>query len=38
MMHDFTLPPKRLLVALWRLYFIVMRNTVARVFPGWKAI
>ena len=38
MMHDFTLPPKRLLVALWRLYFILMRNTVARVFPGWKAI
>ena len=38
MMHDFTLPPKRLLVALWRLYFILMRKTVARVFPGWKAI
>jgi demethylmenaquinone methyltransferase/2-methoxy-6-polyprenyl-1,4-benzoquinol methylase len=38
MMHDFTLPPKRSLLALWRLYFFLMRNTVARAFPEWKAI
>ena len=38
MMHDFTFPPKRLLVATWRLYFAVMRQTVARAFPEWKEI
>jgi demethylmenaquinone methyltransferase/2-methoxy-6-polyprenyl-1,4-benzoquinol methylase len=38
MMHDFTLPPKRSLRALWRLYFLVMRNTVPRAVPEWKAI
>lgn len=38
MMHDFTFPPKPWLVALWRLYFMVMRQTVARVFNGWKEI
>lgn len=38
MMHDFTLPPQRSLLALWRLYFLLMRNTVPRAFPDWKAI
>jgi demethylmenaquinone methyltransferase/2-methoxy-6-polyprenyl-1,4-benzoquinol methylase len=38
MMHDFTLPPKPALVALFRLYFVVMRNTVARAFPQWTEI
>jgi len=38
MMHDFTLPPMRTLLALWRLYFVVMRNTVARAFPQWSEI
>ena len=38
MMHDFTLPPKPWLVAIWRFYFMVMRNTVARVFLEWKEI
>jgi demethylmenaquinone methyltransferase/2-methoxy-6-polyprenyl-1,4-benzoquinol methylase len=38
MMHDFTLPPKPALVALWRSYFVVMRNTVARAFPQWAEI
>jgi demethylmenaquinone methyltransferase/2-methoxy-6-polyprenyl-1,4-benzoquinol methylase len=38
MMHDFTFPPKPWLVALWRFYFMIMRNTVARVFPEWHAI
>ena len=35
MMHDFTLPPTPALVALFRLYFVVMRNTVSRAFPQW---
>ena len=38
MMHDFTFPPKPWLVALWRLYFAVMRQTVARAFPQWNEI
>ena len=38
MMHDFTLPPKRTLLTLWHLYFIVMRNTVARALPEWSEI
>jgi demethylmenaquinone methyltransferase/2-methoxy-6-polyprenyl-1,4-benzoquinol methylase len=37
-MHDFTFPPKPALVAIWRLYFMIMRNTVARAFPAWKTI
>ena len=38
MMHDFTLPPKPWLRAIWRLYFATMRRTVARAFPEWKEI
>lgn len=38
MMHDFTLPPRPWLVAIWRFYFLIMRNTVARVFSEWKEI
>jgi demethylmenaquinone methyltransferase / 2-methoxy-6-polyprenyl-1,4-benzoquinol methylase len=38
MMHDFTLPPNRFLLAVWRIYFAIMRRTVARVFPEWKEI
>lgn len=38
MMHDFTYPPKPALVAVWRLYFMVMRQTVARIFPAWGEI
>jgi demethylmenaquinone methyltransferase/2-methoxy-6-polyprenyl-1,4-benzoquinol methylase len=38
MMHDFTLPPTQALVALFRLYFVVMRNTVARAYPQWSEI
>jgi demethylmenaquinone methyltransferase/2-methoxy-6-polyprenyl-1,4-benzoquinol methylase len=38
MMHDFTYPPKPALVAVWRLYFMVMRHTVARIFPAWGEI
>jgi demethylmenaquinone methyltransferase / 2-methoxy-6-polyprenyl-1,4-benzoquinol methylase len=38
MMHDFTFPPSPTLIALWRAYFLVMRNTVARAFPEWAEI
>jgi demethylmenaquinone methyltransferase / 2-methoxy-6-polyprenyl-1,4-benzoquinol methylase len=38
MMHDFTYPPKPALVALFRLYFMVMKQTVARAFPAWQEI
>src|SRR5262249_51043868 len=38
MMHDFTLPAQPALVALWRLYFLVMRCTVARACPSWSEI
>jgi demethylmenaquinone methyltransferase/2-methoxy-6-polyprenyl-1,4-benzoquinol methylase len=38
MMHDFTLPPRPWLVAMWRLYFAIMRRTVARAFSEWKEI
>lgn len=37
-MHDFTLPPNRVLLALWHFYFLVMRNTVARAIPSWMPI
>ena len=35
LMHDFTLPPNRVLLALWHFYFMTTRNTVARAFPSW---
>jgi demethylmenaquinone methyltransferase/2-methoxy-6-polyprenyl-1,4-benzoquinol methylase len=38
MMHDFTFPPTASLIALWRLYFLLMRNSVARAFPEWSEI
>ncbi len=38
LMHDFTLPPKGLLLFLWRAYFVLMRASVARAFPSWKPI
>lgn len=38
LMHDFTLPPHRVLLALWRFYFLVMRNAVARAIPSWMPI
>lgn len=37
-MHDFTLPPKRVLLAIWRAYFTLMRGTVARAVPAWREI
>jgi demethylmenaquinone methyltransferase/2-methoxy-6-polyprenyl-1,4-benzoquinol methylase len=38
MMHDFTMPATPATVALWRLYFLVMRGTVARACPSWSEI
>lgn len=38
LMHDFTLPPVTVLRAVWRAYFAVMQQTVARVAPAWKEI
>ena len=38
MVHDFTFPPNGWLVAVWRAYFFVMRNSVARIVPEWKEI
>ncbi len=38
MMHDFTLPPGAFLRAVWRAYFAVMRQTVARALPAWRPI
>ncbi len=37
-MHDFCLPPNRVLRAIWRLYFRVMQRTVARLMPSWRPI
>jgi demethylmenaquinone methyltransferase/2-methoxy-6-polyprenyl-1,4-benzoquinol methylase len=38
MMHDFTLPPGRVLRSIWRGYFLLMQHTVARVVPTWREI
>jgi len=38
LMHDFTLPPVACLRAVWRAYFAIMQQTVARVWPAWKEI
>jgi demethylmenaquinone methyltransferase/2-methoxy-6-polyprenyl-1,4-benzoquinol methylase len=38
LMHDFTFPPKRPLVALWRLYFALLRLVGGALFPSWREI
>ena len=38
LMHDFTLPPVAVLRAVWRAYFAVMQQTVARWLPSWREI
>ncbi len=38
LMHDFTLPPNPVLRAVWRLYFLLMQQTVARAVPAWREI
>jgi demethylmenaquinone methyltransferase/2-methoxy-6-polyprenyl-1,4-benzoquinol methylase len=37
-MHDFTFPPKRSLVALWRLYFKALQLVGGALLPGWREI
>ncbi len=38
MMHDFTLPPNRTALAVWRLYFWLLQTIGSRLFPSWKTI
>jgi demethylmenaquinone methyltransferase/2-methoxy-6-polyprenyl-1,4-benzoquinol methylase len=38
MMHDFTLPPHRMALAVWRAYFWLLQTFGSRIFPSWKAI
>ncbi|MDQ6619686.1 MAG: class I SAM-dependent methyltransferase [Pseudomonadota bacterium] len=38
LMHDFTLPPVAFLRGVWRAYFFVMQQTVARALPSWREI
>ncbi len=37
-MHDFTLPPNRIALAVWRVYFRMLQTIGSKVFPAWKAI
>lgn len=37
-MHDFTLPPNRVAVAVWRAYFWMLQTIGSRIFPSWRAI
>jgi demethylmenaquinone methyltransferase/2-methoxy-6-polyprenyl-1,4-benzoquinol methylase len=37
-MHDFTFPPKRSLVALWRLYFKALQLVGGALLPRWREI
>jgi demethylmenaquinone methyltransferase/2-methoxy-6-polyprenyl-1,4-benzoquinol methylase len=38
LMHDFTYPPKRYLVAIWRVYFKGLQRLGTPLFPSWKEI
>ncbi len=38
MMHDFTLPPNRIVLAVWRGYFRMLQTIGSRIFPAWRAI
>ncbi|WBY02996.1 class I SAM-dependent methyltransferase [Ramlibacter tataouinensis] len=38
LMHDFTYPPRPLLVALWRLYFKALQRLGTPLFPAWREI
>ena len=38
MMHDFTLPPNRIALAVWRGYFRMLQTVGARIVPAWRAI
>ncbi|NIR30924.1 MAG: class I SAM-dependent methyltransferase [Gammaproteobacteria bacterium] len=38
LMHDFTYPPKPLLVCIWRLYFRILQRFGTPLFPQWRDI
>ena len=38
MMHDFTLPPNRITLAVWRGYFRMLQTVGSRIVPAWRAI
>jgi demethylmenaquinone methyltransferase / 2-methoxy-6-polyprenyl-1,4-benzoquinol methylase len=38
LMHDFTYPPNRALVALWRVYFRVLQTIGGALLPAWREI
>ncbi|MEW5790284.1 MAG: class I SAM-dependent methyltransferase [Pseudomonadota bacterium] len=38
LMHDFMLPPKPHLLAIWRLYFAALQRVGSHVFPAWREI
>jgi demethylmenaquinone methyltransferase/2-methoxy-6-polyprenyl-1,4-benzoquinol methylase len=38
MMHDFTLPPNRITLAVWRGYFRMLQTVGAKIVPAWRAI
>lgn len=38
LMHDFTYPPRRDLVLLWRLYFKALQGLGSPFFPAWREI
>jgi demethylmenaquinone methyltransferase / 2-methoxy-6-polyprenyl-1,4-benzoquinol methylase len=38
LMHDFTFPPKRHLVVLWRIYFKALQSIGGALLPGWREI
>jgi demethylmenaquinone methyltransferase/2-methoxy-6-polyprenyl-1,4-benzoquinol methylase len=38
LMHDFTFPPGRALVLLWRLYFKALQTVGGALAPGWREI
>ena len=38
MMHDFTLPPNRITLAVWRGYFRMLQTMGTKIVPAWRAI
>lgn len=37
-MHDFTFPPKKYLVRIWRAYFWALQTVASPLFPSWRKI
>jgi demethylmenaquinone methyltransferase/2-methoxy-6-polyprenyl-1,4-benzoquinol methylase len=37
-MHDFTLPPNRIALAVWRAYFWFLQTVGVKIFPSWREI